>query len=153
MADTRPTPVSIVRAVWLCFLLLFAPQRFVKEEQEDNETRRGFVNSSEREHPSTVVRRAFFTSLFLVVASGALGYIVGAIAGGIACATSRDIARLQIVGACVLLWGTLFVRGWEIQTYSGVALTERVNQWLYRFLYCAGTAALVSSLAWTECSP
>ena len=45
-----------------------------------------------------------------------------------------------------MLWGTLFVRGWEIQTYSGVTLVERVNRWLYRALYCSGTALIVASL-------
>lgn len=152
MADTRPTPVSFGRAVWLCFLLLFAPKRFAKAEQEDNAARQNFTGSSPEDEPSSmVVRRAFFASLALVVVSGILGYLVGTIATNVVCATGRGIAWLQIIGACVLLWGTLFVRGWEIQTYSGVVLTERVNQWLYRFLYCGGTAVLVGSLAWQQC--
>lgn len=45
----------------------------------------------------------------------------------------------------------LFIRGWEIQTHAGVTFTERVNQWIYRFLYCAGTTAIVCSLAWPQC--
>jgi hypothetical protein len=40
----------------------------------------------------------------------------------------------------------LFVRGWDIQTLGGVTLTERVNRWIYRLLYCLGTAAIVTSL-------
>ena len=151
MADTRPTPVSIGRAVWLCLLLLFAPRRFAQAEQEDNAVRENFTSPSEDFHPSKVVRRAFFASLALVVVSGTFGYFIGTGATSIVCATSGGIAWLQIIGACMLLWGTLFVRGWEIQTYSGVVLTERVNQWLYRFLYCVGTAVLVGSLAWQQC--
>jgi hypothetical protein len=67
------------------------------------------------------------------------------------CSTPQTVVWLQIVGAGLLLWGTLFVRGWEIQTYSGVVFTERVNQWLYRFLYCTGTSVIVYSLAFLPC--
>ena len=87
-------------------------------------------------------------------------YIVGVFGSGarlilavlIGCVTTKLISWLQIVGACFLLWGTLFVRGWEIETNCGVTFTERVNQWLYRFLYCVGTAVLVCSLVWTQCT-
>lgn len=151
MADTRPTPVSVFRAIWLSLLLLFAPARFAKAEQEDNAARNNFSSAPSREHSSLKVRRAFFASFLLVVVSAAVGYLLGMALGTFVCATTKAIGWLQIAGACVLLWGTLFVRGWEIQTYSGVVLTERVNQWLYRFLYCAGTAALVCSLAWPQC--
>jgi hypothetical protein len=68
------------------------------------------------------------------------------------CAAAKHITWLQIAGTCLLLWGTLFVRGWDIQSFGGVTLSERVNQWLYRSLYCTGTAALVSSLSWTQCA-
>lgn len=34
---------------------------------------------------------------------------------------------------------------------GGVSLTERVNQWIYRTLYCIGTAILVGSLALPAC--
>ena len=68
------------------------------------------------------------------------------------CATPGNVAALQVVGASLLLWATLFVRGFEIQTNAGVTLTERVNQWLYRFLYCVGTALIVYSLAFQLCA-
>jgi hypothetical protein len=47
----------------------------------------------------------------------------------------------------LLLWGTLFVRGWDIQTIGGVTLVERVNHWIYRTLYCLGTAVFIFSLS------
>ena len=100
-----------------------------------------------------IVRRAFFYSLLLVIASGAVGYGTGlALGSGVGCVQSHLIVWLQVSGASLLLWGTLFIRGWEIETYAGVTFTERVNQWIYRFLYCAGTAVLVSSLAWPQCA-
>ena len=152
MADTRPTPVSFFQAVKLCLLLLFSVEKFKQEEADDNENRKNNEPPSEPKYRGHVVRGAFLSSLLLVVASGAVGFVVGAIAPSFSsCATPRLIAWLQIVGASLLLWGTLFVRGWDIQSYGGVTFTERVNQWLYRSLYCVGTAVLVCSLVWSQC--
>ena len=153
MADTRPTPVRFFGAVRLCVLLLFAPKKLIKEQNQDTEDRKNFTASVEREHSAFIVRRAFLYSLLLVMISGAIGYGAGLALGlWLCCATTKLISWLQIVGACLLLWGTLFVRGWEIGTYCGVTFTERVNQWLYRALYCVGTAVLVCSLAWPQCT-
>lgn len=153
MADTRPTKLSIPKAAWLCFLLLFVPSRFEVAEHNDNIARAAYNQAPEPEHRSKHVRRAFFKSLILVVASATMGCISGSLLQltDFSCAPAKAIGWLQIVGACILLWGTLFVRGWEIQTFCGVTLTERVNQWLYRFLYFVGTAVLVFSLAWPAC--
>lgn len=152
MADTRPTKLSLVKAIWVCLLLLFSPSRFAKEEEADTKARASLDKISEPTPPSLHVRRAFGKSFLLVATSAALGYFLGITLQFAGCASSQAIAWLQIAGACLLLWGTLFVRGWEIQTYCGVTLTERVNQWLYRFLYCSGTTVLVLSLAWPTCS-
>lgn len=46
---------------------------------------------------------------------------------------------LQAMSAAILLWGTVFVRGWDIQSYGGATLTERVNRTLYLILYVSGT--------------
>jgi uncharacterized membrane protein YedE/YeeE len=152
MADTRPTKVTFLRAVHLCGLLLFAPRKFLAEEDADNKLRSERTDQQQRERSSLIVRRAFWASLALVIGSGLFGWGLGlALSKMACCAKSAVIVGLQVSGAMILLWGTLFVRGWEIETWSGVTLTERVNQWLYRFLYCAGTAIIVLSLAWTQC--
>lgn len=153
MSNTRSTPVKFLSAVHLCFLLLFCPKKFQQRQDEDNEQLKMLdSNGEERNHPSLVVRGAFFTSFLLVLVSGAIGFAPGfAMTKCAICASSKVIAWLQIVGACILLWGTLFIRGWEIQTHGGVTLTERVNQWIYRALYCFGTAVLVFSIAWDQC--
>ncbi len=155
MADTRPTPVSFFGAIRLCVLLLFTPKRFIEVQNQDTEARNNYSTavSVEREHSAYIIRRAFIYSLLLVVLSGGIGYGAGLALGEmIGCTTSKFISWLQIAGACFLLWGTLFVRGWEIQTYCCVTFTERVNQWLYRVLYCVGTAVLVCSLSWPLCT-
>ena len=77
-----------------------------------------------------------------------IGYFAGRLTAVICGAPPHVvITAVQVLGAALLLWGTLFVRGWEIQSFAGVTLSERVNQWLYRFLYCAGTIVVVWSLA------
>jgi hypothetical protein len=101
-------------------------------------------------HPALEVRRAFWSSLIVVLASLAAGCAVGLLLSRLLGRPStRTLSALQLVGASLLLWGTLFVRGWGIQTYSGVTLTERVNQWIYRALYFFGTGVIVCSLSWS----
>jgi len=149
MADTRPTPVTVNRAAYLCLLGVFAPTKLVAEEEKDNTARQNFSGQPVQIHHAYIVRRAFWTSLGLVLASIASGYLLGRLAFWIVGAPRQSVILvMQIVGASILLWGTLFVRGWEVQTMCGVTLTERVNQWLYRFLYFGGTAIIVWSLAW-----
>ncbi|TPG24957.1 hypothetical protein EAH83_11035 [Variovorax ginsengisoli] len=152
MANTNPTPVGVLRAVQLCILLIFSPSRFQAAEDADNKK----LSSAATVGPSPralTVRRALFRSGRLVLFAGAIGFMAGLAFGNhIHCAAPKHITSLQIAGTCLLLWGTLFVRGWDIQSFGGVTLSERVNQWLYRFVYCLGTAALVASLSWTQCA-
>ena len=152
MANTRPTPVGFVKAACLVWLLLAKPKRFLELEAEDARALNA-VNNPEKEEGAFVVRHAFFKSLLLVLSSGVIGYVAGRAFGAArGCASANLVSWLQILGASLLLWGTLFIRGWEIQTYGGVTFTERVNQWIYRALYCIGTAVLVCSLAWPQCA-
>ena len=133
-------------------MLLFAPNKFLAAEDADDKIRQERTDPQKDERSAFIVRRAFWKSLILVVIAGVFGGCIGAIVNcTVGCTKSTTITVLQIGGALILLWGTLFVRGWEIQTYCGVRLTERVNQWLYRFLYFTGTAILVFSLTWSQC--
>ena len=152
MANTQPTPVGFLKAVCLVWLLLIRPKRFLELQAEDSKAL-NLVTNPKKEDGAFVVRRAFFKSFLLVLVSGTVGYVAGLVFGGVVtCASANLISWLQVIGASVLLWGTLFIRGWEVQTYGGVTLTERVNQWIYRTLYCVGTAVLVCSLAWPTCN-
>jgi hypothetical protein len=152
MADTRPTPVSPSRAIALCILLLVAPEQLAGEEKKDDELRKTLEPRPAEQHRAHIVRKALFTSLALVLVSALVGFVAAQLMGSLGrCAPTSTVALLQIVGASVLLWGTLFIRGWEIQSLGGVTLTERINQWLYRALYCVGTTLLVYSLAFPAC--
>lgn len=135
------------QAIWACLLAIFSPKHFLLF-QEGQSKAQGIPAASDNSSVF-VIRRAFWLSLVMVISSGALGGFVGLVAGRVlGIASPYLIGTLQVIGACLLLWGTLFVRGWEIQTYKGHTLIERVNQWIYRTLYCVGTAVLVASLIW-----
>lgn len=153
MANTEPTPVGFLGAVKLCVLFLFAPARFLELETQDTVDRDS--RPTQAQPPDArlrIIRRALIQSLLLVVGSGVAGAGFGLLLGrAFGCASGNAIAWSQAIAAGLLLWGTLFVRGWEIGTWCGVTYTERVNQWLYRALYCVGTAALVMSLVWPQC--
>src|SRR6266571_4020812 len=73
MANTRPTPVGFVKAACLVWLLLTKPKRFLELQAEDSKASNAVTNP-EKEEGAFVVRRAFFKSLLLVLASGAVGY-------------------------------------------------------------------------------
>ncbi len=150
MADTRLTIIGFFRAVRLCGVVLFVPARMQDLEKQDDAARKE-LPPEESTHRVYRVRHAFWTSMLLVVASLFTGFLLGRLSASLFDKpTQTTVILLQIIGASLLLWGTIFVRGWEIQTIGGVTLTERVNQWLYRGLYCIGTAVVVWSLAWTS---
>lgn len=148
MADTRLTKVSFVRATYLCLLVIFRSEKLVKEEEKDSEERKNFSQPSPSpQQRALVIRRAFWASLFLMIVSASIGYIIGLVINEFVGSVPKIlITSFQITGALLLLWGTLFVRGWEIQSYGGVTLSERVNRWIYRALYCIGTTIIIFSL-------
>ena len=148
MADTRLTPIGVRRAVALCCVTIFRPERMPAEQEKDDEERKGLPPVPKLGNRAFVVRHAFWMSLVLVICSIAAGLLLGRL---ILCILGSPSARLvtwlQVIAACLVLWGTLFVRGWDIGTICGVTLIERVNQWIYRFLYCLGTSLAAASFA------
>lgn len=147
MALKQPTPVTLLRAIYLCAVAILSPPRFDEMERKDSEALEVQPNA----YPSYRVlflRRALSSSFLLVVTAGGTGLIFGVLSGRYFGRSEFWITILQVVGAMILLWATLAVRGWDVQTFSGNTLTERVNQWIYRFLYCIGTSLLVMSIGW-----
>lgn len=149
MADTRLTRIGPGRALVLCAFAAFCPKGLVEAERADEEARKGLPQPRPPEEPRAFrVTRGLWASLAWVVGSIVFGYLSGkALATVSGPQPTRLMGALQVFGAMVLLWATLFVRGWDIQSWGGVTLTERVNRWIYRLLYCLGTAAIVASLA------
>ncbi len=151
MADTRPTKVSLSRVFHLCFLAIFIPQKLIEEEKIDSQKRESFSGNCDHEPNAILINRAFWSSLKLIAFWGGIGGLIGLMLQyGFPKPYSSILAWLQIIGGCLLLWGTLFIRGWEIQTYCGITLSEQVNRWIYRALYCVGTALIICSLVWSQ---
>ena len=148
MADTQPTPVRIKYAIYLCLLAIFAPRKLEIEDDKDRHIRKNFPGKSEKQCRTDIIYRAFWLSLMLVAGSILCGFFLGILCRLFAVLSPKATLWMQISGAACLLWGTLFVRGWEIQTFCGVTITERVNRWLYIFLYCTGTIIIVWALRW-----
>jgi len=143
------TRIGPLQALQLCLFGAFSPHRLIAAELADEEARKRFPQPKPpEEHRAVKLRRAVWESLVWVLSSIAAGYIGGRLLGTFSVqATGALIQALQVLGATVLLWATLFVRGWDIQSWDGVTLTERVNRWIYRMLYCYGTTAIVASMA------
>jgi hypothetical protein len=148
-------------------MLVFRPEKFEEMVKEENaraaayeremsheERQRVIQHEEEQKHKRyVVVRRALVQSALVVVGAVGLGWLIGSILGDIfGCASAATLNGLQIGGAGVLLWGTVFVRGWDIQTIDGKSLTERVNQWIYRALAFIGTAAFFWAMFWPQCA-
>ncbi len=130
----------------LCWYAMFSPKKLVEAQEADN-TGRAVLPAGDREHAAFRIHRAFWASAGLVMVTALLGYGAGLLVLHCPWCMASAIARvLQLVGAVLLLWATLFVRGWDIQTFGGTTLSERVNQWLFRGLYIVGTFLLIMSL-------
>jgi hypothetical protein len=133
------TVSRFIRAAWLCCTAVFWPEKLELGEPE-----------AERLEP---VRRALVNSAGVVFVAVLLGWLIGSLLGDIFGCTTKGITNgLQIVGAGVLLWGTLFVRGWEIQSFGGETLPERVNRWIFRGLSFSGTAVFFCAIFWPQCA-
>jgi len=147
MAKREPTPKTACEALRLCYLAIFRPDRFIAEEEADNLLLNARPPISDA--PSIYeVRRGYKESLMLCLGSLAAGAIGGV---GLSAAVGSHLysaIAVVVIGAVILLWATLAVRGWEIQTYVGVTLSERVNQWLFRTLCVVGTFLTVVGSVW-----
>lgn len=94
------------------------------------------------------IRSAFGSAFGLTVTAVLLGYLAGwGITAFFGKPPSWLMSFLAITGAAVILIATLALLGWEIQSYKGVTLPEKVNRWLFRGQYWFGTFLFVLSLS------
>jgi hypothetical protein len=149
MADTRLTKIGIFRAIQICLSVIFTPAKLLDAEKADEAARKRLPERLEAPKRTVLVQRAFWKSLAVVSFALFFGAILGKLLSNVLGRPgATTITVLQTVGASVLLWATLFVRGWDIQTVGGVTLTERANRWIFQFLYCLGTVILATTLFW-----
>jgi hypothetical protein len=159
--------VHPLRAVWL---LIARPRRFVELatrhdiDQEFQSNSQLLAAYPSRELPpdrvktfednaadrTRKIRGTFGSALWSTGTAVLLGYLVG---WGVAASWGKPatwvISVLAVAGAAVILVATLALLGWEIQSYKGVSLPEKVNRWLFRSQYWFGTFLFVLSLSWS----
>jgi hypothetical protein len=102
MALKQPRPVSFWRAIYLCVVAIFSPEKFEKWDQEDRADLDTRPNATER-YRIDRVRRALFYSLGLVLASGLIGIVLGSVACRCIGKSDSCVTTLQIIGAVIVL--------------------------------------------------
>jgi hypothetical protein len=149
VADKRLTPIGLGRKLVLCFQVIFAPGTMLAAELKDNEARKAFPSPDKPPHVAYIVRRAFWTALGVVIGAIFFGLICGRVLRAfIGTPTPEVVTWLQIIGAGLLLWGTLFVRGWEIQSYGGDVDRACESMDLPLPIFCRhGSSYIIGSMA------
>lgn len=147
MALKQPTPVSFFGAIRLCILAFFSPASFDAIEREDMKALETQPDAVEP-YRINAVRRALGGALLWGSSAALVGLATGWLAARFFGGSGTAITAFAVGGAAILLWATLATKGWEIQTFSNVTLTERVNRWIFRGLYWLGTALLVVAASW-----
>ena len=152
-------------------MLLFAPKAFVKravahdvakEFETNTQLQKTFPNRElppERlaEHEKLATKRvrkirsallsAFIYTLSAIAAAVFSAMILSSWMGK---PSTLAVYAIQIVAAGIILIATLAVLGWEIQSWKGNTLPEKVNRWLFRSQYWVGTYLFVLAVSWDE---
>jgi hypothetical protein len=141
-----PVRATFLCVVWPSSLVDLARENDPKALPQHQSSTDKFVFDSAHK-----ICRAFWFSWLLTVGFASAGYAVGCLLRiGIQPASLSLVKGLQIGSAAILLVATLAARGWEIQTYNGDTLVEKVNKWLTRSLFVIGTFLFALSLGWTR---
>jgi hypothetical protein len=144
LSDIAKTKIGFFKAIHLVLLAIFSPKDFELIEAGDMSR----IKKLKKQEISRIriIRRAMFWSFIIVSISFIIGFFIALLLNILIGKVNHTvIVILQILGGLIILWATLFLRGWDIQTFVGTTLSERVNSWIYRFAYCLGTIILVIS--------
>lgn len=86
------------------------------------------------------LRRGIGMSLFLILAAVALAWFTVWLMQKAGFSLTPDGVRwLQLASLLLVVWATLSELGWEMQSWSGRTLPERLNKFWFRTLYFLGT--------------
>ena len=156
-------------AVRAITLLLLKPRRFVDVAADHDVAREFETNQQLREaYPNRQlppdrrqgfeknardrmgkIGKALSGAFAIVLLTLVAGLLAGVVLNRAAGPPSRILSMaLQLVAAGIILGATLSLLGWEISSWGGETLPEKVNRWLYRFLYALGTFIFVLAMSW-----
>lgn len=147
MASNVPTKAGFTRKARLVWLAVFDPTTFDVEEAKDN----AFLNNqADRDAASPIhrVRTALWEALLWCLVAVLIGLAAGWSASTFLGKQPFAAVTAIILGTAVLLWATLALQVWDIQSIGGVRLSERVNRWIFRCLYAFGTFLIVFGSLW-----
>lgn len=148
MATNIPTPAPLSRKLKLIWFALTNPARFNEEEEVDGKV----LNAQNKrlEIPRVYrVRRALWDGLIWCIGSLIFGAILGILFATFVGPSLRMAIATVAIGTAVVLWATFSLQAWEIQSFSGVTLGERLNRWIFRSLYLIGTGLIVAGGVWS----
>jgi hypothetical protein len=86
---------------------------------------------------------AIVVGVTALVGAGA-GYTLGRLLGNMLWL----IQLAQFAGAALILWATIWELGWNVRSFGGDTLPERVHQYLFRVLYAVGTFLFILAYFW-----
>jgi hypothetical protein len=95
-----------------------------------------------------VLRDSWLAALFLVLSIIIGGWISGVLLARFVGPGGRAQVALQFLGAGLLLWATLGLGGWSVQTMDGETFAEKLDLWVFRVLHVVGTVILVAATTW-----
>lgn len=148
MGSKNPTPASFKRKAHLIWLAFVDPRKFKEEEDADNR-----ILNQNGQSPEVArldkIRTALWESSLWCLGSVFAGVFVGGMAWLLLGPRSNAAVFVIAVGTVIVLWATLAVRGWDIQSWDDVTLSERLNRWVFRSLYSLGTALMVAGSFWS----
>ncbi|HWK68594.1 MAG TPA: hypothetical protein VNS34_27025 [Rhizobiaceae bacterium] len=145
MSDEPKPPLSFSRKVLYAALTLVSPRRVASAAADEL---RNPKIEPEMLRRVKAIRRGFLQSVAWMLATAVLGYCFGRAAFRLFGPNDFAVLALATAGGLVLLWATMAVQGWNIQSMEGNTLPERINQWIYRSLTLLGTLLAVMSGSW-----
>lgn len=101
------------------------------------------------EKRTAAIRKSLRASGLLVFLSalvaGAIGWYLHYVVGVL---PSWLNTLLQSLGAGCILWATIWELGWNVRSFGGESLPERVHYWIFRTLCVFGTFLFFLAFSW-----
>lgn len=127
--------------LWYLFLIYIRPSAFVnicvaksgKETTEDKENVRN--NDSDR---TRKIRKSHFKNFVLITVLSGSGFLVADAINTYCTLELFSIRVFRLVSIIIVAWTVLSKLTWEIQSWSGESLPEKVNSFAFKFFYGVG---------------
>ena len=97
-----------------------------------------------------ILRRSWLSALGIVGTVLLLGGISGVLLDRYLGPGGPYQVSLQLVGAGLLLWSTLGMGGYSIQTMDGGTFAEQLDHWVFRVIHVLGTFILMAATTWAS---